>query len=113
MVELKFDESIPSSDFQEDNVFIDSLYDYLNNYDIIFDFLVKNVVPKYHLKSCNMVLDSDDDIIESTYIFKCFENISPKELSDLSLKINTDLYLFCEERDIGYYYEKTLIVISR
>ena len=113
MVEFKFEDNIQSSDFQEDDIFIDSLNDYLNNYDIIYDFLDKNIVPKYSLKSCQMFLNHEDDDFEVSYVFKTFENISSKELSDLSLKINTDLFLFCEDKDIGYYYEKTLIVVSR
>lgn len=73
---------------------------YIEEYDKIYKFLVENIVPKYNLKECVMNDLSEELGIDVEYIFKINENLTSKELSELSLKINMDLYFFCIEKEI-------------
>lgn len=90
------------------------LDNYLDKYDLINNYFVNEILPKYdNLISCRMIEFSEDLSIDVEYVFKVNPDISSKELSDLSLKINKDLYYYCVKNDISRYYSKTLIILSR
>ncbi|WP_304094624.1 hypothetical protein [Methanobrevibacter ruminantium] len=85
---------------------------YIAEYDKIYKFFVETIVPKYDLKDCFMEDCSEEFGIDVEYIFKINDKLSSKELSDLSLKINMDLYFFCIENKIKSF-SKTLVLVSR
>lgn len=92
----------------EKNLF--GLNNYLDDYEKIFKFFKEEILAKYGLKDCEMKKYSQEPGIEVEYYFFLKDRISPKDISELSLKINTDLYNFCNSKKIKSYF-KTLIVI--
>lgn len=94
------------------DIYSNEAYDYLNDYNQIHKFFIENTVPKYNLKQCLMVKDSLEPGIDTEYYFFIKENLSSREFSKLSLKINFDLYYFCRLHNNPSFY-KTLIIVSR
>lgn len=96
----------------KNNIYSNETYDYLSDYKQIHKFFLENTVPKYHLDECIMVENSKEPGIDTEYYFFIKENLSSKEFSQLSLKINFDLYYFCKMENNPSFY-RTLIVMSR
>lgn len=95
-----------------DNIYSNETYTYLSDYKQIHKFFLENTLPKYNLSECIMIENSKEPRIETEYYFFIKDNLSSKELSELSLKINFDLYYFCKRMNNPSFF-KTLIIISR
>lgn len=95
-----------------DNIHPNETYHYLSDYKQIHKFFLENTLPKYNLSECIMIENSKEPRIETEYYFFIKDNLSSKELSELSLKINFDLYYFCKRMNNPSFF-KTLIIISR
>lgn len=109
-----FIENNDKDNFKSNGLIPVELTNYLDKYDLINNYFVNEILPKYdNLISCRMIDFSEDLNIDVEYVFKVISEITPKELSELSLKINKDLYFFCVKENISKYYSKTLIILSR
>ena len=94
------------------DIYSNETYDYLTDYKQIHKFFIENTVPKYNLSQCLMIENSQEPGIDVEYYFFIKENLSSSEFSNLSLKINFDLYYFCRLLNNPSFY-RTLIIISR
>ena len=101
-----------SNTFSNNYWHCDESYEYLNDFKQIHKFFIENTVPKYNLRQCIMKENSVEPGIDAEYYFFLKDNLNSKEVSKLSLKINSDLYYFCKMQDNQSFF-KTLIIISR